>query len=109
MSHVNWYLAHAKNDAFYVYLPTYIENKKKPGPYISQNDLYGTKRKEIFEGLYLSVPSRPEKVLQAYYGNWQESPFKTIQQLIALYGKDEWFSKNLFLVTIMKHINHVNL
>ena len=109
MRHVNWYLAHAKNDNFYVYTPTYIENKKKPGPYISRNDLYGDKRKELFEGLSLPIPTCSENVLQAYYGNWSESLFHTTEQLIAKYGEDKWFSKNLFLVTIMKHINHVDL
>lgn len=109
MRHVNWYLAHAKNDAFYVYTPTYIENKKKPGPYISRSDLYGDKREELFEGLNLAVPTCPEKVLQAYYGNWSESPFKTTEQLIATHGEGKWYSENLFLVSIMKHINHVNL
>ena len=109
MHHVNWYLTHAKNDEYYVYTPNYIENKKKPGPYIPKNDLYGKKRTEFFEGMNLPVPTCPEKVLQAYYSNWSESPFKTIPQLIATHGADKWFSENLFLVSIMKHINHVDL
>lgn len=109
LHYVNWYLAHAKNDAYYVYTPTYIENKKKQGPYILKNDLYGNKRQELFEGLKLSVPTCPEKVLQAYYGDWSVSPFKTIPQLIALSGADKWFSENLFLVSILKHIDHVDL
>lgn len=109
MRRANWYLAHAKNDAYYAYTPTYIENKKKTGPYIPKNDIYGEKRQELFEGLTLSVPSCPEKVLQAYYGDWRESPFKTIPQLMTQSKAGEWFSKNTFLVSIMKHLDHVDI
>ncbi len=108
MKRVNWYLAHAKNDSFFVYTPNYIDNLKHAGPYIAKEYLYGEKKTAAFETLELPVPTNPDKVLEAFYGKWYESPFSSIEELKAKYG-ERWFSSHKFKATIMKHINHVDL
>ncbi|MBQ9312383.1 MAG: LicD family protein [Bacteroidales bacterium] len=112
---VQWYLKHAHNDNYFVYVPNYIENLKIPGPYIRKEWLYDKERSAQFESLQMPIPSSPTDVLKAYYGKWYISPFKTIQMLKNMTedkGEDkekQWFSKNVFVVSVMKHISHVDL
>lgn len=107
MKRVDWYLAHAKNDSFFVYTPTYIYDLKNTGPYIQKDDLYGAEKTAQFETLELPVPTNSDKVLEAFYGKWYESPYVPMEKLKAKYG-ERWFSFHEFKATIMKHIDHVN-
>ena len=109
IGYVNWYLKHAKNEEYYVYTPNYIENLGKAGPYIKKEFLYGEKKTAQFENLRMPIPSSPAEVLNAYYGKWYISPFKTISMLKKEYGEEKWFDKNLFVVSVMKHIDHVDI
>lgn len=107
MKRVYWYLTHAKNDSFFVYTPTYIYDFKNTGPYIRKEDLYGEEKTAQFETLELPVPTNSDKVLEAYYGKWYESPYVPMDKLKAKYG-ERWFSFHEFKATIMKHIDHVD-
>lgn len=106
---VDWYLSHANNDKYFVYSPNYIENLLTPGPYIKKEYLYGKRIKAQFESIEMPIPSEADKVLSSYYGEWYKSPFESIEQLKKEYGEDNWFDKNYFVVTVMKHIDHVDL
>ena len=108
MKRVEWYLAHAKCDAYYTYTPNYIENIKSPGPYFSKADLYGEKRVATFEGLEYPVPTNAEAVLVGFYGDtWNQSPFLSIADYEAKYG-DDWYGHKRFAVTAMKHLSYLD-
>lgn len=106
---VNWYLRHAKCDSYFVYTPNYIDNLKKAGPYIKKEYLYEKIDYAQFETLTLPIPSHADLVLSAYYGKWYISPYKTKEELQAKYGEEQWFNKEYFVITVMKHIDRVNL
>lgn len=108
MRRVKWYQTHAKNENYFVYVPNYIENLCSPGPYIRKGDLYGTTQNKSFETLTPRIPSNPEKVLSAYYNNWKESPYKSIDTLKSIYNQN-WYSHHRFMSTVLKHIDHVDL
>ena len=99
----------AKNTNYYSYLPTYIDNLKKPGPYISKSDLLGDGLKLApFAGLEVSIPNNPESLLKAIYGpKWNESPYKTIDELKQEY-KEDWTFKKGFSTTCLKHISYID-
>lgn len=108
MRRVNWYQAHAKNENYFVLMPNYIDNLKRPGPYLEKKDLYGEQKSVQFESLEMPVPSRPERVLEAFYGKWFISPYSSVDMLKEEYG-ESWYSHCEFAVSVMKHIDHVNL
>ncbi len=98
LKRVAWYLEHATNDEYYAYTPNYIENLKKAGPYLRNEESYGESEKCEFEGEYYPVPSNSAAVLKAYYGeNWNVSPFVPLEEY-------ESFSEKTFAVTRLKHI-----
>ena len=103
-----WYEKHATNDEYYAYMPNYIENICHPGPYIAREDLYGNQKRHKFEGLHLPIPSNADSVLTAFYKDWKSSPYKTIDEL-KKEDERQWFSKNVFKVSVMKHIDHATL
>lgn len=105
---VKWYNSHSKNKTYLTYSPNYINNLKATGPYIKREYLYGEYRTAKFETLEMPIPSSPEMVLSAFYNEWYISPYKPIEFLQAKYG-DNWYSHNDFKVSIMKHIDHVDL
>lgn len=107
MKRVDWYLAHAKNDSFFAYTPNYIHSLKQAGPYISKAGLYGEAKTAQFETLEIPVPSAPDEVLTAFYGKWYNSPYIPAEKLKAEHEED-WFSCHKFMVTTMKHIDHVD-
>ena len=109
MKTVNWYLRHAKCDSYFVCTPNYIDNLKKAGPYIKKEDLYEHIDYAQFETLTLPIPANADRVLSTYYGKWYESPFKSKEELQAKYGEEQWFNKEYFVITVMKHIDHVNI
>ena len=108
LARVQWYIDHAKNEAYYCYTPTYIDNPKKTGPYIRNEALYGEKRSARFASASFSIPSIPEEVLEAYYGKWYESPYVPKEKLKKDYPEN-WFSNNKFLVSVLKHLEYVDL
>lgn len=108
MRHVDWYGKHAQNDDYLVYMPNYIHQLKHPGPYIKKTDLYGDPTRAQFHLLNMPIPSASDKVLKAFYGKWYISPYKSKDMLIDEYGKG-WYSHNDFLVSVMKHIDHVDV
>ena len=99
----------AKNTNYYSYLPTYIDNLKKPGPYISSKDLLGDKLNTTsFAGLTVYVPNNPEAILKAIYGDtWNVSPHKTIEELKNDF-KENWTFKKKFSTTCLKHISYID-
>ena len=113
LKRVNWYTKHAKCDAYYAYVPLYVESRKKAGPYISKEDLYGTPMTAKFEGIDFSVPSNPAKVLEAYYGEkWFKSPFSAKADLIKHMDKKKdkgWFSKATYMTSVYKHLKKLDL
>ena len=129
-----WYLNHARCEKYFVYSPYYIDKLSRPGPYIRKEDLYGEKRTGLFENMELPVPSCPDRVLTASYGQWNKSPFLSKEDLIngetqkekkcsclRIFRKTSdaeitveerektWFSKKLFRSSVMKHISQVSL
>lgn len=109
MTLVDWYLKHAKNDHYYVYTPNYIQDLRVPGPYIKKESLFESLSMAQFESMKMPVPTSPSDVLRAYYGEWYISPFKSKEELQHIYGKEQWFDKPRFVVSVMKHIDHVDL
>lgn len=112
MKRVDWYLKHANNDEYYCYTPNYIDNFKKPGPYIIKSWLYGENRNAEFEGLSLPIPSQSDKVLEAFYGDWMKPSFVTMNDITDKDGHYQSIAndKNKKLgITIMKHIDHVDI
>lgn len=108
MRHVDWYSKHAQNGDYLSYMPNYIHQLKHPGPYIKNTDLYGEPTQAQFHALNMPIPSATDKVLSAFYGKWYISPYKSKDMLIDKYKK-EWYSHNDFLVSVMKHIDHVDI
>lgn len=108
MTVVDWYLKHAKNDKYYVYTPNYIQNLCIPGPYIKKEFLFGELPIAQFESISMPVPTSPADVLNAYYGEWYISPYKSREELQEKYGAIQWFDKPRFVVSVMKHIDHVD-
>ena len=109
LKRVDWYSAHAKNDKYLAYLPNYIYNLKKAGPYIDAADYFPVTQAK-FENLVLPVPKNPDVVLEKYYGKWYISPFRTKEQLqSAADNPSEWFSGHVFRTTVMKHIGRVDM
>lgn len=108
-----WYKQYAVNDDYYVYEPHYIDNLKKPGPYIKKEDMYGTPKQILFEGEKYDVPSNPEAVLSAYYGkNWNKAPISSLEDLKC---QDDQncekiaFSKEEFDASCYKHVKKVSV
>ena len=108
LKRTNWYCTHAKNDRYFAYTPNYIHDLKKPGPYINAEDLYGEHNYAEFEGKLMPVPTRPDNVLKAFYGDWFISPFTSVQELKLKFG-ETWFSHHEFPVTALKHLFKVQL
>ena len=108
LKRVEYYLQHINNNNYFAYVPNYIDNLKKAGPYIKSGDLYGEKREAVFENMLLPVPSNPDSVLEAYYNNWRVSPFKSKELLYKEYGKN-WFSHKKFSPTVLKHLDRITL
>ncbi len=106
---VNKYLRLAKNNKYMVYVPDYIDNLKKPGPYINAASLFAVDSAQNtinFEGIQAPVPQNYDEVLTAYYNNWRASPFTSLQKLTDENGKIE-FSKKIFEVSILKHFKYI--
>lgn len=117
-----WYKKHASCSDYYTYEPQYVENLKKPGPYIKKSALYGNdsskKNYSLFEGRSFEVPLDPNEVLSAFYGkNWEKSPFASIQELMIPQDKQDtssdfdihMYSKNEFDSTLYKHVKCVSI
>ncbi len=104
LKRVDSYIKKSKNDAYYAYTPNYIENLKKPGPYLKKEWL--NLREANFEGISTTVPSSFPLVLSAYYGpKWFKPPFYTTSQMVQNY-KSRWYYSEINLgVTTMKHIS----
>ncbi len=105
---VMWYEKHAKCEKYYSYIPYYIDNIKKPGPYIRTEDLYGNTKKNAcnFEGVVCKVPVKPEKVLEACYGErWGKSPFNDVEKCL----NDRKYSGKKFGITKLKHLSYYSL
>ena len=105
---VKWYTAHAKNDSYYSYVPNYIDNLKKAGPYIKKEYLYNGKKRKVFEGMSLPIPADSERVLTACYGKWYENPFISKKELQRRYDQ-KWFSHKCFSASVLKHLDHIDL
>ncbi|MDD3413322.1 MAG: S-4TM family putative pore-forming effector [Lachnospiraceae bacterium] len=104
LSRVEFYLKYARNKKYYAYVPTYIDNLKKSGPYIKKEYLYNEKdSRHKFENMECLVPYNSDEVLKCYYGeNWRESPFKSLDKL-------KNYSEKKFCVTSLKHIKYIDL
>ena len=105
---VDWYTKHAHNTQFYTYVPNYIDNYKKPGPYIPSEALYGEKNTALFHGREFPVPTNPDVVLEKVYGKgWEASPFRSKKELLKicadLGNTGKWFSHHRFSSTVLKH------
>lgn len=113
LDRVSWYLSHAKNDSHVSYVPTYIFDYRNPGPYIAKEHIVPSSEKVLFEGIECSVPSNHDAVLRAYYRNWEEVPFKTIEQMKATArekgDEDGWFSEFVQAITPLKHLRNVKI
>ena len=108
MRRTKWYLKHAKCKEYYTYIPGYIEDIRKTGPYIKGVDIYGAKNTGMFEGNRFGIPSVPEKVLAAFYGeNWHRSPYKSLESI----KNGEWysFSSDTFDASCYKHLKAVSI
>lgn len=102
------YLHFANCMKYYSYTPGYIENLKKAGPYIKAEDIYGIKNIGIFESIQFEIPSRPDRVLFAFYGkHWDESPYKSLKSIDS--GGWYSFSNDTFDATRYKHLKNVSL
>ncbi|MDO4189723.1 MAG: hypothetical protein Q4D29_12130 [Lachnospiraceae bacterium] len=115
---IEWYKVHAKDERKYAYEPSYIENLKKPGPYIKKEHLYAAvdedRRFTLFEGMEYEIPVDYDKVLSAFYGdNWENSPYKYIDEVLANVdestpGKKAYvYSGDEFDSTKYKHVKNV--
>ena len=124
MKRVDWYISHAKNDSYRAYTPNYIHDLDNPGPYIPKDYLEVNASRAQFNRLDLPIPADPDKVLTAFYGKWYISPYKSIDMLKEersqqresdndnqnqIPSEDKWFSLHKFRVSVMKHIDHVDL
>lgn len=110
LKRVKTYLQWAHNTDYCAYVPNYIDNLQKPGPYIKSEYLFAkdkTAEKVNFEGSEVLIPKDWDKVLTAYYGNWRESPFKSLEELKNSEGKYE-FSRKIFEVTLLKHFKYID-
>ena len=104
----SWYLRHAKCTDYYSYIPGYIEDIRKTGPYLEKEALYGKKRMAEFEGHMFEVPSKPDKVLLAFYGeNWNRSPYRSLESLKE--AGEYAFSADTFDASNYKHVKNVSL
>ena len=105
---VNWYVKHAKNKKILSYVPYYVDNLKKPGPYILAKDIYGEKKYGIFEGNTYEIPSDSEAVLAAFYGKeWETSPYIPLKDLFE--GDKVQFSKAKFDASNYKHLKKASV
>lgn len=118
LKRVKYYEKHAKCDKYYAYVPFYIEDLKKAGPYIRRESLYGEKKVAEFENSFYEVPTRSEDVLKAFYGEkWYVSPFKSKEELMEecrvekeKTGKDVyWYSRASFDASKYKHAKRISL
>ena len=112
------YLDKAKCNDFYCYEPHYIEDLKKPGPYIRKEDLYGKndsqKEFAMFEDRRFEVPVNSDAVLSAFYGEeWERSPYVPLSVLKKpVEGSKETFnihmySEDTFDSSKYKHVKNV--
>lgn len=108
MRRVSWYQAHANNENYFALMPNYINDLKCPGPYLRKEDLYGELMSAQFESLEMPVPSKPDRVLEAFYGDWFISPYKSVDMLMEEHGEN-WYSHCDFIISVMKHVDHVDL
>lgn len=107
LDRVKLYLRLANCKDYYAYVPNYIDNIKKTGPYVSQSALVGRELCECdFEDMKAIVPANSDEVLTNTYGNWKESPFKSLNELKTDNGYE--FSRKKFDVTCLKHIKYIN-
>lgn len=108
LKRVELYLKLAQNEDFYCCTPYYIDNVKKPGPYINHDIIIDGKKHECnFEDMIVQIPANPDGLLKAIYGkNWTVSPFKKLEE----YKNDKGyeFSKKIFEPTVLKHIKYIN-
>ena len=108
LERVSLYFKLANNEDYYACAPYYIDNLKKPGPYVSAKSLISDKKYECdFEDMKSFAPPDPYTVLASTYGEkWNISPFKSLEELK---GKDGYeFSKKVFDPTALKHIKYIN-
>ena len=107
LDRVKFYLSIAKCKKYYSYVPNYIDNVKKAGPYVSQSALVDNKLYECnFEDMKSFIPPNADEVLTNTYGNWKESPFKSLEDMKSDKGYE--FSRKRFDVTCLKHIKYIN-
>lgn len=106
MKKVDYYLANAKNDEYYIYTPNYIDNINKPGPYLKKQWLYENEKHCKFEGLETLIPSSYEDVLKSYYGEkWFVPPFKTLAEWKKEFS-NKWYHEKVSLgVSVLKHLS----
>ena len=102
LKRVSRYLKLAKNKDYYAYVPNYIDDVYKPGPYI-KGDFFDDLEMCPFEGFEFQRPKAYDQILEAYYGVWRKSPFKNLESLI-----DEGFSTKTFDVTALKHLKYID-
>lgn len=103
------YEKHAGNTAYYSYMPNYIVDLNKPGPYVKGNALWGEKRISKLEGRSCRIPSNPVEILAAFYGDkWYQSVFSSQSDLREKYG-EKWYSMATHKTSVMKHIRHIDL
>ena len=107
LDRVKLYLSLAKCKDYYAYVPNYIDNIKTPGPYVSQSALVANKLYECdFEDMKSIIPPNADEVLTKTYGNWRESPFKSLEEMKGDKGYE--FSRKRFDATCLKHIKYIN-
>ncbi|MDD5829495.1 MAG: hypothetical protein PUD10_10110, partial [Lachnospira sp.] len=117
MKRSKWYKNHVHNNDFYTYEPHYIENIKKPGPYIKKQDIYGnnslSRNYVKFEGKKYECPINPNNVLTAFYNtDWNKSPYKSIEELINSNKESNdknMYSADIFDSTLYKHVKAVHI
>lgn len=112
LKRVSWYLDHARNEKYVTYTPTYIFNEKKPGPYIRSTDMKASPKTAILEHTECQVPVGYDAVLTAYYGEWRNVPFKTIEQMKAdcdEHNPNAWYSDFVQAITPLKHLRNVEI
>lgn len=113
LKRIDWYLAHAKNDDFVAYVPTYVFDLKNAGPYIAKGQMEPAQDEVTFEGIECTIPADHDAVLRAYYGDWSKVPFRTIEQMKAVAAEkgdaDGWYSEFVQAITPLKHLRNVEL
>lgn len=113
LKRVDWYLSHAKNGNFVSYVPTYIYDLGKAGPYIERAHTELAENKVPFEGVECSIPNGYDAILRAYYGDWSKVPFRTIEQMKAAAKEkgagNKWFSEFVQAITPLKHLRNVKI